>query len=65
MGEALTEDEVDELIRQADQNKEGKIKYEEFVSNMMSIETNDEKQDCPGILPTWIHVSKFRATAFV
>ena len=28
------------------------------------ISTNDEKQDCPGILPTWIHVSKFRATAF-
>ena len=45
MGEALTEDEVDELIRQADQNKDGKIKYEEFVFKMMSIETNDEKQE--------------------
>ena len=23
------------------------------------ISTNEEKQDCPGILPTWIHVSNF------
>ena len=29
------------------------------------ISANEEKQDCPGILPTWIHVSNFWATAFV
>ena len=29
------------------------------------ISANEEKQDCPGILPTWIHVSKFRAIAFL
>ena len=29
------------------------------------ISTTEEKQDCPGILPTWIHVSNFWATAFV
>ena len=45
MGEALTEDEVDELIRQADQNKDGKINYEEFVSKMMSIDTKQETQE--------------------
>ena len=45
MGEALTEDEVDELIRQADQNKDGEINYEEFVSKMMSIDTKQETQE--------------------
>ena len=45
MGEALTEDEVDELIKQADQNKDGKINYEEFVSKMMSIDTNQDTQE--------------------
>ena len=42
MGEALSEDEVDELIKQADQNKDGKIHYEEFVNKMMAIENKSE-----------------------
>jgi calmodulin len=43
MGDALSEDEVDELIKQADQNKDGKVHYEEFVTKMMSIENKSEK----------------------
>ena len=42
MGEALSEDEVDELIKQADHNKDGKIHYEEFVNKMMTIENKSE-----------------------
>ena len=43
MGEALSEEEVDELIKQADQNKDGKVHYEEFVTKMMTIENKSEK----------------------
>ena len=43
MGEALTEDEVDEFIKQADHNKDGKIHYEDFVNKMMSFEGKSEK----------------------
>ena len=43
MGDALSEDEVDELIKQADQNKDGKVHYEEFVTKMMAIENKSEK----------------------
>ena len=45
LGEALTEEEVDELIKQADHNKDGKVHYEEFVTKMMSIENKSEKAD--------------------
>lgn len=42
MGEALTEEEVDEMIKQADINKDGKVHYVEFVEKMMSIESKTE-----------------------
>ncbi|CAK8677928.1 unnamed protein product [Clavelina lepadiformis] len=35
-GEALTDEEVDEMIRNADVDGDGQVNYEEFVTRMMS-----------------------------
>ena len=35
-GEKLTDEEVDEMIREADVDGDGQINYEEFVKMMMS-----------------------------
>eukprot|EP01120_Amphizonella_sp_Union-15-10_P012452 TRINITY_DN552_c0_g1_i1.p1 TRINITY_DN552_c0_g1~~TRINITY_DN552_c0_g1_i1.p1 ORF type:complete len:150 (-),score=49.03 TRINITY_DN552_c0_g1_i1:81-530(-) len=36
LGEKLTDDEVDEMIREADVDNDGQINYEEFVKMMLS-----------------------------
>ena len=36
LGEALTSDEVEEMIKEADLDGDGQINYEEFVRMMMS-----------------------------
>lgn len=36
LGEKLTDDEVDEMIREADIDGDGQVNYEEFVKMMMS-----------------------------
>jgi calmodulin len=36
IGEKLTEEEVDELLREADVGGDGRIKYEDFVKVMLS-----------------------------
>merc|ERR1712199_97200 len=36
LGEKLTEDEVDEMIREADIDGDGQVNYEEFVKMMMA-----------------------------
>merc|ERR1712179_580458 len=36
LGEKLTNEEVDEMIREADMGGDGQINYEEFVKMMMS-----------------------------
>lgn len=36
LGEKLTEEEVDEMIKEADVDGDGQINYEEFVKMMMS-----------------------------
>ena len=45
LGDALTEEEVDELIKRADVNKDGKVRYEEFVTKMMVADNKNEKDD--------------------
>ena len=34
LGEKLTDVEIDELLKQADAKKDGRIRYKDFVSNM-------------------------------
>lgn len=36
LGEKLTDEEVDEMIREADVDGDGQVNYEEFVSMMLS-----------------------------
>ena len=36
LGEKLTEEEVDEMIREADIDGDGQVSYEEFVTMMTS-----------------------------
>jgi calmodulin len=36
IGEKLTDEEVDELLREADVSGDGKIKYEDFVKIMLT-----------------------------
>ena len=36
LGEKLTEEEVDEMIREADIDGDGQVNYEEFVTMMTS-----------------------------
>lgn len=36
LGEFLTPDEVDELVKEADLDNDGQINYEEFIKIMMS-----------------------------
>jgi calmodulin len=36
LGEKLTDEEVDEMVREADVNGDGQIDYEEFVKMMMA-----------------------------
>ena len=43
LGDALTEEEVEELIRTADADNTGKVKYEDFVTKMMAGEKNERK----------------------
>ena len=45
LGDALTEEEVDELIKRADINRDGNVRYEEFVTKMMSVENKNEKDE--------------------
>ncbi|CAK9293570.1 unnamed protein product [Gordionus sp. m RMFG-2023] len=36
LGEKLTEEEVDDLLKMADSNQDGQVKYEDFVTLIMS-----------------------------
>ena len=36
LGEKLTDDEVDQMIREADLDGDGQVNYEEFVQMMMT-----------------------------
>jgi calmodulin len=37
LGEKLTEEEVEEMIREADVDGDGQVNYEEFVNMMVSV----------------------------
>ena len=39
LGEKLTDEEVDEMIREADIDGDGQVNYEEFVAMMTSKQT--------------------------
>ena len=41
----VTSEQIDKTMEEFDDNKDGKINYEEFVSKMMSIDTKQETQE--------------------
>ena len=43
LGDALTAEEIDELIKAADVEDTGRVKYEDFVTKMMAGEKNEKK----------------------
>merc|ERR1712061_861832 len=70
LGEKLTDEEVDEMIREADVDGDGQINYEEFVKMMMAKEASSCRSEpqvkvvfisqiclCPICALSWIAVA--------
>merc|ERR1712187_564509 len=61
LGEKLTDEEVDEMIREADVDGDGQINYEEFVKMMMAKRVGGRQTACPASLPQ--QLGEFAAVA--
>ena len=48
LGEKLTDEDVDEMIREADIDGDGQINYEEFVKMMMAKQSGQQNAWCMG-----------------
>ena len=59
LGEKLTDEEVDEMIREADIDGDGQVNYEEFVTMMTSKQNFNWYVDKITTVPFLIH-RKFR-----
>ena len=59
LGEKLTDEEIDELIREADVDGDGQTNYEEFVRMMMSDSGPPPPAQRP--LPSFLRLEQARA----
>lgn len=55
LGEKLTEEEVEEMIREADVDGDGQVNYEEFVSMMVRVACSSLSAKC------WLQSHTFRS----
>lgn len=65
VGQKLSEEEVDEMIKEADANNDGKIDYKEFGKMMVSLGGSDIDVDYSFLISLFIRVTPNKSFFFL